>query len=157
MLAEREDVLQRTYQPWHLGSTEAWPKPKVHYTTDGSEAVRILATMKGPLAFDMEWTVSTKRGVEKTTDVLQFADSRTCLVFQLQKPKVIPRGVIDLLQDPKRIKLGVNIRGDALKLARDFNRQSDRAKHIHVAGMLELSTLAKTVDPDRCVWHPAPR
>jgi len=93
---ERDAQLERLYPTWHLDSTPAWPKPTIVYTTDASVAVAELEKLQGPLAFDvrtavtadrltdqMEWKPSTRVGVENPTSVLQFADSRRCLVFHL--------------------------------------------------------------------------
>lgn len=63
----------------------------------------------------------------------------------------IPPGLLDVLQSPDILKLGVNIRGDALKLRRDF-------PHVRMRGFLDISHCARKVDalamgPGRAVRH----
>lgn len=109
----------------------------------------------------MEWKPSTRVGQENPTSILQFADTRRCLVFHLLSRKcpctsmttslivtVIPRAMIAVLEDPSRIKMGVNIRGDAQKLVRDFGKAA-LVHQVRPSGLLELSKLASVVDPER--------
>lgn len=56
--------------------------------------------------------------------------------------------MITYLQDPAQIKIGVQIGGDARKLVRDF-KNAPAQHRVHMRGLLELSTLAKVVDPER--------
>ena len=56
--------------------------------------------------------------------------------------------MIDVLESPARIKMGVNIRGDAQKLVRDFSKAAP-VHQVKMRGLLELSKLAAVVDPER--------
>jgi len=49
------------------------------------------------------------------------------------------QSLIDFLINPLKLKVGVNIRLDGLKLARDFD--------VYVEGMIELSEKARAVVP----------
>lgn len=47
------------------------------------------------------------------------------------------------MEDPNVYKLGVNVIGDAQKLVRDYG-------NLHMKGILDLSYIARAVDPENC-------
>lgn len=59
-----------------------------------------------------------------------------------------PPALKSYIEDPKQIKLGVQIAGDARKLSKDFGHKP--------AGLLELNNVARTVDPERFVARAKP-
>lgn len=95
---------------------------------------------------------------EAPVSVVQIADARLVIVFQmlhdptihvrartegrnLTMPHSMPPALLNLLADPERVKCGVNIKQDGTKLWRDFG--------VPCAGLLELSAVARHVDPVR--------
>lgn len=95
---------------------------------------------------------------EAPVSVVQIADARLVIVFQmlhdptihvrartegrnLTMPHSMPPALLNLLADPERVKCGVNIKQDGTKLWRDFG--------VPCAGLLELSAVARHVDPAR--------
>ncbi|KLT39119.1 ribonuclease H-like protein [Cutaneotrichosporon oleaginosum] len=145
--------------------------PIVVYTRDASEADDLVGCLRGPLGFDLEWPppgigpVLTRRNKDGSvkhyragkwdplarrmvwpqgrTAVIQIADERTIVVYHLPINGVLGPGIKALLNDPTRLKLGVNITMDARKLHRDELIEN-------TAGLLDLSHIAHLVDPD--VW-----
>ncbi|BEJ12262.1 hypothetical protein CspHIS471_0207220 [Cutaneotrichosporon sp. HIS471] len=75
------------------------------------------------------------------TAVVQVADSRTVVVYHIPIDGVLGPGLKAVLNDPTRLKLGVNISMDARKLHRDELIEN-------TSSLLELSHVARLVDPD---------
>lgn len=129
--------------------------PDVNYTASATEADSLIANLRGDvLAFDLEWPpyedgrwdASQKKYTfaQGRTGLIQISDGRTVVLFHVLRKAHPGPGLVSLLADPKRLKLGVAVRGDALKLVRDFPAFS-----VHPpAGLLELSSLARAVEPD---------
>ena len=106
------------------------------------------------VGFDMEWKVLYKKGGgEAKTSLLQMAYSTTDVSTKSSKSKTknvvvlirlgkrlkyknpLPSKLVRFLEDPAVRKAGVNARGDAQKLRRDFK--------VRVNGVVELDALAK--------------
>ncbi|EPQ29498.1 uncharacterized protein PFL1_02717 [Pseudozyma flocculosa PF-1] len=113
--------------------------PAVAYTTDLAESIDLVHCLgPGPLALDMEWNFSHTGKVYKTA-LLQIASPSLVVLLHLSSIKVLPPPLLALLTDARRIKTGVAIRNDALKLQRDFG--------VACRGLVELSHVARAVDP----------
>ena len=106
------------------------------------------------VGFDMEWKVLYKKGGgEAKTSLLQMAYSTVDVSTKSSKSKTknvvvlirlgkrlkyknpLPSKLVRFLEDPAVRKAGVNARGDAQKLRRDFK--------VRVNGVVELDALAK--------------
>ncbi|KDN53525.1 ribonuclease H-like protein [Tilletiaria anomala UBC 951] len=116
--------------------------PSLRYTADLSEAEEVLACLgAGPLGFDMEWDISTRRGQpECPTAVVQICSASLIVVLHISVMKQIPLALQRILTDPGIIKCGVAIGNDAKKFARDFA--------IGIRNAVELSQLAKVAAPE---------
>lgn len=88
----------------------------------------------------MEWPISFRKGSERKTALVQIGDGHLVVLCQISAMyyKIPPR-LLAILNDPNTCKIGVNVRGDALKLQRDFGHS--------IRGFLDLSHLARAVDP----------
>lgn len=145
--------------------------PNVVYTRDAGEADDLVSCLRGPLGFDLEWpppgigpvlTRQNKDGSIKhyragkwdahakkyvwpqgRTAVVQIADARTVVVYHLPIDGVIGPGIKAVLNDPERLKLGVNINMDARKMHRDELIEN-------TSGLLELSHIAHLIDHE--IW-----
>lgn len=73
-----------------------------------------------PLSFDMEWTFSFTSGPEKTSLIQVCYDLDECLLFHLPQLKKLPASLSALLNHPRVVLHGVNIKNDLRKLERDF-------------------------------------
>jgi len=105
------------------------------------------------VGFDMEWKVLYKKGGgEAKTSLLQMAystsdvsksssETKNVVVVlirlgkRLKYKNPLPSKLVRFLEDPAVMKAGVNARGDAQKLRRDFK--------VSVNGVVELDALAK--------------
>ncbi|GAA5900842.1 hypothetical protein JCM5296_002197 [Sporobolomyces johnsonii] len=113
---------------------------EVIYTADEAVVERALAKMTGPLGFDLEWDAfAPKTGGQGKTALVQVCDEKTILLAHVARMQAFPKALRDLVEDPTRIKLGVQIAGDGRKLERDFNHLPQ--------GLLELNTIRKKYDP----------
>lgn len=146
------------------------------YTRDASEADDLVACLRGPLGFDLEWPppgigpiltrkkrdgsiVHYRKGEwnpgsqryvwpQGRTAVIQLADQHTVVVYHLPNNGELGPGLQEILNDGSRIKTGVNIGNDARKLWRDKLIPNS-------AGMFELSYIAHLVDPE--IWTSSAR
>ncbi|CAO3659910.1 unnamed protein product [Umbelopsis ramanniana] len=85
---------------------------------------------------DLEWRPTfIKGGKENKTALVQLCNSTSILIIQISRMGVFPHELKGLLQNRDILKTGVNIKGDALKLYRDFR--------ILTNGLVELGTLAR--------------
>lgn len=105
---------------------------------------------------DLEWRPQFQKGEkENPTALIQICGRDTILLLQMSNMKgtclldimlciylmsnkyliVMPKRLVEFLENPYLLKAGVNIRSDGLKLHRDFG--------IVTNGLLELSTLAQ--------------
>lgn len=146
----------------------------VVYTTSSSEADDLIACLRGDvLGLDLEWPppgvgpVYTKTRRDGTTSqvrkgaydpvlrrmtwpqgrtaVIQISDGKTAVVFHMLGNSTPGPRLVALLADSTRLKVGVAVSADARKLMRDFK---ECAAH-PPAGLLELSSLAKAIEPAR--------
>ncbi|KAL5534554.1 hypothetical protein ACEPAG_1017 [Sanghuangporus baumii] len=101
------------------------------------------------VGFDVEWRpnagASSALG-ENPVAVVQIAATRKVLVLHLSAMEEFPTKLIDFLKDGTILKAGVNILGDAQRMYRDFG--------VAVRSCVELSYLARTLDPDRWPGNP---
>lgn len=75
---------------------------------------------KVPIAFDLEWSFSFKTGPGRTALMQLCAEPDRCIIYQLSCLKHLPIALLQLLCHERVILLGVNIKNDIRKLARDF-------------------------------------
>ncbi|KAL1410973.1 hypothetical protein Q8F55_001916 [Vanrija albida] len=144
--------------------------PSIVYTSDASEADDLVACLRGDVfGFDMEWpmpgvgptkTKTLKDGTQRTyregkfdpktrrytwpqgrTAVVQLADTHTVVVYRIPEGRRPGPGLAAFLADPARRKVGVNIRNDGNKFARDFPSLA------RPGGLVELSAIARRLDP----------
>ncbi|KAL5495581.1 hypothetical protein ACEPAI_1044 [Sanghuangporus weigelae] len=101
------------------------------------------------VGFDVEWRpnagASSALG-ENPVAVVQIAATRRILVLHLSVMEAFPTKLIDFLKDGTILKAGVNILGDAQRMYRDFGAT--------VRSCIELSYLARTLDPERWPGNP---
>ncbi|WVW82806.1 hypothetical protein I302_104817 [Kwoniella bestiolae CBS 10118] len=92
------------------------------------------------------------------TALMQFCDERLVVLVHLGEKMDIPSKAIEILRSPKIYKLGVQVRGDGQKLLRDFPQHFTPSTsacsssetipyEVGIKGLLELSYLARGVDP----------
>ncbi|GAA6001342.1 hypothetical protein JCM10207_006616 [Rhodosporidiobolus poonsookiae] len=138
-----------SYRTWEAGRRG---EVEVTVTTEERVVERVLAQMHGPLGFDLEWDpyVRNKSGetFQGRTAVVQVCDEKRVLLVHVARMPNFPLALKQLIEDPNRIKLGVQIAGDARKLERDFGHRP--------AGTLELNALVRTYDPERFVGRTKP-
>ncbi|TYJ52792.1 hypothetical protein B9479_006596 [Cryptococcus floricola] len=130
----------------------------IKFTKSAVEADALVDTLKGNIiGFDMEWPIWGKKTwdpVERSyrpqqgkTALVQLCDEETVILIHLQNGMDLPSKVAALVRDPTKYKLGVQCRGDGLKLVRDFPH------HFPVGqgptSLFELSWMAKAVDYGR--------
>ncbi|KAH8548701.1 ribonuclease H-like domain-containing protein [Umbelopsis sp. PMI_123] len=112
---------------------------KLYCTRNPVETNAIIRNMvkEGQIfGLDLEWRPTFVKGAkENKTALVQLCNSKSVLIIQISRMGVFPHELKGLLQNRKILKTGVNIRGDALKLYRDFR--------ILTNGLVELSTLAR--------------
>ncbi|KAL5518655.1 hypothetical protein ACEPAH_338 [Sanghuangporus vaninii] len=102
------------------------------------------------VGFDVEWrpnggASSTLGG--NPVAVVQIAATRKILVLHLSAMEAFPTKLSEFLKDGTILKAGVNILGDAQHMYRDFG--------VTVRSCVELSYLARTLDPERWPGNPA--
>ncbi|OCF36393.1 hypothetical protein I316_01641 [Kwoniella heveanensis BCC8398] len=131
-------------------------------------------TMKKKIG--MTWDESRRKWIfgQGRTALMQFCDETLVVLIHLGENMDIPSKAIDIILDPKIYKLGVQVKGDGQKLLRDFpihfalppahlnpssSTEQDGSKPatsssprspsaaVGPAGLLELSYLARAVDP----------
>ncbi|GAA5940834.1 3'-5' exonuclease [Sporobolomyces koalae] len=123
---------------------ETWgtKKPTIVFTTDEQVVEQTLGKLRGPTGFDLEWDMFDKktRGQGKTA-LVQVCDEDTILLVQVARMKTFPSSLKAFIEDPTKIKLGVQISGDGKKLERDFGFKP--------RGLLELNDLTRRYDPQR--------
>ena len=110
-----------------------------------------------PLGFDLEWSTAlqwnadfSRKDAQAITGLVQLGDQHNIILYQLSGSGQIPSCLLRIIEDPEIIKLGVQIKGDGSKLDRDF---STAEKPVTPRGCMELSDLAKYVDPHRYANH----
>ncbi|WFD02203.1 hypothetical protein MOBT1_000884 [Malassezia obtusa] len=95
-------------------------------------------TVSRAVGFDLEWNMTPYTG---KTAVIQIGVADSIYIVQLSMMQRVPPSIATMMADPTVLKVGVAVRNDAHKLRRDFGIVSN--------GLVELSTMAKLVDPDR--------
>ncbi|GAA5983692.1 hypothetical protein JCM11641_000935 [Rhodosporidiobolus odoratus] len=152
--AEAEEKQAELKRKWpKVFSYGGWGKEvEVICTTDEREIERVLKRLEGPLGFDLEWNPYTRvKGGATTqgkTALVQICDEKTILLVQVARMRRFPPVLKEFIEDPTKIKLGVQIAGDANKLTRDFSHRP--------AGTLELNALVRRYDPERFVGRVKP-
>jgi hypothetical protein len=107
-------------------------------TKEGAVAQEWLNRQKGTVfGLDAEWRPSYKKGTEHKVALLQICGENECLIVQMLYLDVIPRGLVNFLKDPEIKFPGVGIKGDAVKLKRDWGLECN--------GTVDLTTLAATI------------
>jgi len=95
---------------------------------------------------DLEWRPTFVKGSkENKTGLIQLCNSKSVLLIQISRMAVFPYELKDMLQSRKILKAGVNIRGDALKLYRDFR--------ILTNGLVDLGALARTTNANELTGY----
>lgn len=87
------------------------------------------------VGFDCEWRV-TYQGPQRKVALIQMCLMDVCVLFHIHHCQLQPE-LLDLLENPKIFKIGVNISGDILKLARDFIE----IKNNSIKGCVDLKSL----------------
>ncbi|GAA6003774.1 uncharacterized protein JCM10292_003370 [Rhodotorula paludigena] len=146
-----------------LALREKWPRVfsyrdwserevEVVYTRDEAEVERVLARLEGPVGFDLEWDPYVPRkgglGGPGKAALVQVCDASTILLVHVAKMPRFPAALKRFVEDPDKIKLGVQVAGDAAKLKRDFGHNP--------RGTLELNALVRQYDAGRFVGRLKP-
>lgn len=107
----------------------------------GSPSMFSASKSTSPLAFDIEWQPSYKKGEpENPTSLVQLGDGLHVVLIHLSLMNhVAPVELVTLMEDPNVLKLGVGIHGDASKLEKDLG--------IITRGCLDLNDIAWRKDP----------
>lgn len=167
-------ALWRQYPRFRLLDPE-WPQPKVVVCPSPSHPFSSLPALiaevvadgtpldptsqlrrRRIVGFDLEWKVSRWRGAgEHRASIMQLASLSKALVIRLSdgpgwsEGRLPPEVVTMVLTDPDVVKVGVNIRGDGLKLLRDFPASFPRHRGSGFRSYIEFSHLARKVDPEK--------
>ncbi|KAL1513887.1 hypothetical protein ABEB36_003227 [Hypothenemus hampei] len=72
------------------------------------------------IGFDMEWPFNFKTGSGKTALIQISPNLKICYLLHIPLLKRLPKGLYELLHNPKIRVTGVNIKNDVRKLARDY-------------------------------------
>ncbi|GAA5916905.1 hypothetical protein JCM8208_005480 [Rhodotorula glutinis] len=157
--AEKQELLRAKWDKTFSFLT--WPveacgdegeRPRMVYTVDEREVDRVLPTLKGPLGFDLEWDPYVPKlggnGGPGKAALVQVCDADTILLVHVARMSRFPPALKQLVEDPERLKLGVQIAGDAAKLKRDFAHNAQ--------GLLELNACVRAYDPARFVDRSKP-
>lgn len=116
------------------------PSHKLYCSKSTSETNFLIKRMikeGNVFGLDLEWRPTFVKGSkENKTALVQLCNAKTVLIIQISRMHVFPQELKCMLQDRKIIKTGVSIRGDALKLYRDFR--------ILTNGLVDLGTLARS-------------
>ncbi|BGP55624.1 hypothetical protein JCM8202v2_003229 [Rhodotorula sphaerocarpa] len=130
-------------QRWpRIFSYKTWHKDvRVVYTTNEDVIERELRGMEGPLGFDLEWDSFSGYRTQGKTALAQISDEKTVLLVHVARMNRFSPALRSLIEDPDRIKLGVQIAGDASKLVRDFGHAPK--------GTLDINACVHHYDPQR--------
>ena len=87
--------------------------------------------------FDMEWKVTYEKGsTQRKTALIQICKGDRCALFHLfAMNNTLPKCLQKYLQDTSQVKVGLNIKGDAMKIHRDFG--------IKMSSFIDLGKLAQ--------------
>ncbi|OZJ06984.1 hypothetical protein BZG36_00261 [Bifiguratus adelaidae] len=109
----------------------------VRYLRKMNEVEEGLKTIRDTVVgFDMEWPVLYRRKQAKTA-LIQICGESIALLIHISCMSCFPPSLTRFLEDTSILKAGLNIRGDAAKLYRDYR--------VQLAGAIELSDLAKKI------------
>ena len=135
---------------YSLYKNAAGEMPKCHYCTNFEQTEAQVAKFLGEkvVGFDLEWEKFKSRpgedSAKRCVSLMQIAAESKVALFHLavfkggdSTEKMIPQSLRAFLEDPKIIKVGVNIGGDATRLRNCFG--------IEMQGNIELSHLYKLV------------
>ncbi|KAG2223267.1 hypothetical protein INT45_006993 [Circinella minor] len=104
-----------------------------------SQIIIKISKKESVFGLDIEWQPQFKKGQpQHKTALIQICGNDTILLFQVVQLKVLPAELVKFLKDPHIFKSGVNIRGDGLKLHRDFN--------VLTNGLVELMIMTQYID-----------
>ncbi|KAI8088709.1 ribonuclease H-like domain-containing protein [Halteromyces radiatus] len=110
---------------------------------DADETLSKMISEESVFGLDMEWRPTFRKyAPENKTGLIQICGASTILLIQVSQMNGLPDVLRKFLVDRSLYKAGVNIRGDGVKLYRDFNVLTD--------GLLDLrpiSTLAMAQSP----------
>lgn len=116
----------------------AGKKIVVTNTKEGAVAQEWLNRQKGTVfGLDAEWRPSYRKGTEHKVALLQICGESECLIVQMLYLDMIPRGLVNFLKDPAIKFPGVGIRGDAVKLKKDWGLECN--------GTVDLTSLAAKI------------
>ncbi|WWD01117.1 hypothetical protein V866_008056 [Kwoniella sp. B9012] len=82
--------------------------------------------------------------LDRSISLIQLCDQDLIVLFQLGDDGGLPKQAINLINDPKIYRLGVNIKGDLNRLNDNFSDDGN----FKPAAFLELSRLARMVEPE---------
>ena len=135
---------------YSLYKNAAGEMPKCHYCTNFEQTEAQVAKFLGEkvVGFDLEWEKFKSRpgedSAKRCVSLMQIAAEGKVALFHLavfkggdSTEELIPQNLRAFLEDPKIIKVGVNIGGDATRLRNCFG--------IEMQGNIELSHLYKLV------------
>ncbi|CAM0135600.1 unnamed protein product [Umbelopsis sp. WA50703] len=116
------------------------PSHKLYCSKSPSETNFLIKRMikeGNVFGLDLEWRPTFVKGSkENKTALIQLCNAESVLIIQISRMHVFPKELKSMLQDRNIIKTGVSIRGDALKLYRDFR--------ILTNGLVDLGALARS-------------
>ncbi|GLB36431.1 putative 3'-5' exonuclease [Lyophyllum shimeji] len=118
------------------------PDAALHYIRDADKATAHLATLCGPVGFDLEWKPTfTKNTPENPVALVQLANKDTILLIQISAMQEFPAKLKEFLESPDHVKAGVSIQNDVIKLHRDCE--------VSTRNCVDLSLLARCADNAR--------
>ncbi|KAI9270703.1 ribonuclease H-like domain-containing protein [Phascolomyces articulosus] len=103
------------------------------------QMINLLSKKETVFGLDMEWQPQFQKGKpQHKVGLIQICSSDSILLFQTARLHVLPTELVRFLKNPNLFKSGVNIRGDGLKLQRDFN--------VVTNGLVELERMTRHID-----------
>ncbi|KAH9444924.1 hypothetical protein MJO28_013016 [Puccinia striiformis f. sp. tritici] len=113
------------------------------------------------VSFDMEWTTDHRAKRARPTSLIQICGQTKTLIIQLSQisrqqwaSNLLPLSISEFLRNPRIIKFGVGITGDADKLNNHDNFTDSNGQKVYLNCFLELMQVAKLVDPSTKVDIP---
>jgi hypothetical protein len=127
-----------------------------------------------PLGFDLEWDIATRRGAENRTALAQICDEKTVLLVHIARMRcesslisqfndmtdsvssAFPPALKALIEDPTRIKLGVQIAGSSPlvllhRLTTDGYDQVMQGSSIATSSTFPLVSSSSTTSPAQSI------
>ncbi|KAJ3797831.1 ribonuclease H-like domain-containing protein, partial [Lentinula aff. detonsa] len=91
------------------------------------------------IGFDLEWKPNFRPGTpENPIAVIQIAYQTASYVIHVREMRHLPDGLVEILENPRIVKVGVGIQNDAKKLYRDLR--------VCLNSCVDLSLFVKCVD-----------